>query len=196
MNIVLRLAWRNLWRQPRRTWLTTGAMVFSNTLLVFMISLQFGMYDLMIDNTLQVFTGHMQVQAPGYKDDQKMRQTVPDVVPLATTLRDRFGLDSVAARGWAFGLASSEERAEAARIEAAEARVRAEEERHVRRLTLQRAAIIVFALFLIGAFALWTEHGKSGRRQRTEQSVSAALNEASFYRGASRFFDALKPPSA
>ena len=110
MNIVLRLAWRNLWRQPRRTWLTTGAMVFSNTLLVFMISLQFGMYELMIDNTLQVFTGHMQVQAPGYKDDQKMRQTVPRIVPLADSLRDRFGLDTIAARGWAFGLASSDER--------------------------------------------------------------------------------------
>ena len=110
MNIVMRLAWRNLWRQPRRTWLTTGAMVFSNTLLVFMISLQFGMYDLMIDNTLQVFTGHMQVQAPGYKDDQKMRQTVPEIVPLATSLRNRFGLDTIAARGWAFGLASSDER--------------------------------------------------------------------------------------
>jgi len=110
MNIVLRLAWRNLWRQPRRTWLTTGAMVFSNTLLVFMISLQFGMYELMIDNTLQVFTGHMQVQAPGYKEDQKMRQTVPRIVPLADSLRDRFGLDTIAARGWAFGLASSDER--------------------------------------------------------------------------------------
>ncbi len=110
MNIVLRLAWRNLWRQPRRTWLTTGAMVFSNTLLVFMISLQFGMYELMIDNTLQVFTGHMQVQAPGYKDDQKMRQVVPEIRPLAARLRDEFGLDTIAARGWAFGLASSDER--------------------------------------------------------------------------------------
>ena len=66
MNIVLRLAWRNLWRHARRTWLTVGAMVFSNTLLVFMISFQFSMYELMIDNTLQVFSGHMQVQAPGY----------------------------------------------------------------------------------------------------------------------------------
>ena len=110
MNITLRLAWRNLWRQPRRTWLTTGAMVFSNLLLVFMISLQFGMYGMMIDNTLQVFSGHMQVQAPGYKDDQKMRQVVPDVVPLAERLRAATGRDTIAARGWAFGLASSEER--------------------------------------------------------------------------------------
>ena len=110
MNIVLRLAWRNLWRHSRRTWLTIGAMVFSNVLLVFMISLQFSMYGLMIDNTLRVFSGHMQVQAPGYKDDQKMRQVVHDVQPLAARLRSQFDSDTIAARGWAFGLASSAER--------------------------------------------------------------------------------------
>ncbi len=110
MNIVLRLAWRNLWRHSRRTWLTIGAMVFSNMLLVFMISLQFGMYGLMIDNSLKVFTGHMQVQAPGYNDDQKMRQVVPDVADLAASLRESFGSDEIAARASAFGLASSAER--------------------------------------------------------------------------------------
>ncbi len=110
MNIILRLAWRNLWRHARRTWLTVGAMVFSNMLLVFMISLQFGMYGLMIDNTLRVFTGHLQVQAPGYKDEQKMRQVVPAVSDLAGRLRAELANDRIAARGWAFGLASSEVR--------------------------------------------------------------------------------------
>jgi len=110
VNLVLRLAWRNLWRQPRRTWLTTGAMVFSNVLLVFMISLQFGMYRLMIENSLQAFTGHMQVQARGYVDDKKMRQTVPDIVALANELRAELSSDAVAARATAFALASSEDR--------------------------------------------------------------------------------------
>ena len=110
MGITPRLAWRNLWRHPRRTVLTLGAMVFSNVLLVFMISLQFGMYGLMIENTLKVYTGSLQVQAPGYKDEGKMRQTVPDVVPLAETLREGLGLESVSARGVAFALASSDER--------------------------------------------------------------------------------------
>ncbi|MDX1508719.1 MAG: FtsX-like permease family protein [Woeseiaceae bacterium] len=110
MNLVFRLAWRNLWRQPRRTWLTTGAMVFSNVLLVFMISLQFGMYGLMIDNGLKAFTGHMQVQAPGFIDDQKMRQVVDDIVPLADNIRKGIGSDSVAARAQSFVFASSEER--------------------------------------------------------------------------------------
>lgn len=110
MNITLRLAWRNLWRQPRRTWLTIGAMVFSNALLVFMISLQFGMYELMIDNTLKAFTGHMQVQAPGYKDDAKMRQVVPDAERLAARIREALELDTVAVRSAAFALVSSDER--------------------------------------------------------------------------------------
>ena len=110
MNIILRLAWRNLWRQPRRTWLTVGAMVFSNALLVFMISIQFSTYELMIDNTLQAFTGHIQVQAPGYKDDLKMRQVVPNVIELASSLRRELGTETIAARGAAFALASSEER--------------------------------------------------------------------------------------
>ncbi|MBT8089635.1 MAG: FtsX-like permease family protein [Gammaproteobacteria bacterium] len=110
MNIVMRLAWRNLWRHQRRTWLTVGAMMFANTLLVFMISMQFSMYGLMIENTLKLFTGHMQIQAPGYKDDQKMRQTVADIVPLAASLRAEFPDEKIAARGQAFALASSEDR--------------------------------------------------------------------------------------
>jgi putative ABC transport system permease protein len=110
MGITLRLAWRNLWRHPRRTWLTLGAMVFSNVLLVFMISLQIGMYGLMIENTLKVFTGSLQVQAPGYQDEGKMRQVVPDVVPLAEHIGDGLGLDAVAPRAIGFALVSSEDR--------------------------------------------------------------------------------------
>ena len=64
----------------------------------------------MIENTLQVLTGHMQVQATGYKDDLKMRQVVPDIQPLASRLRADLGLDAVSPRAAAFALASSDER--------------------------------------------------------------------------------------
>ena len=69
MTLILRMAWRNIWRHKRRTWLTATAMIFSNVLLVFMIALQFGSYDMMIDNTLKMFSGHLQVQAEGYQDN-------------------------------------------------------------------------------------------------------------------------------
>lgn len=110
MGITMRLAWRNLWRHARRTWLTIGAMVFSNVLLIFMITLQFGTYGLMIENTLKTLTGHLQVQATGFKDDLKMRQVVPDVLPLAARLRSEFPAAHITPRATAFALASSDER--------------------------------------------------------------------------------------
>lgn len=85
-------------------------MVFANMLLVFMMSLQLGMYGLMIDNSLKLFTGHLQVQAPGFKDEQKMRQTVPDILSLAQSIREQVVPARVAARGSTFALASSEDR--------------------------------------------------------------------------------------
>jgi len=110
MILSLRLAWRNLWRHKRRTWLTALAMIFSNVLLVFMISLQFGSYDMMINNTLQAFSGHIQVQHEGYNDNPKMRRSIPAVLPLAARLRNTLPGARIAVRGAAFALVSSEQR--------------------------------------------------------------------------------------
>lgn len=110
MSLSLRMAWRNLWRHKRRTWLTTTAMIFSNVLLIFMISLQFGSYDMMINNTLQAFSGHIQVQREGYNDNPKIRDSIAGIVPLADRLRQSVPGVSIAARGSAFALASSDQR--------------------------------------------------------------------------------------
>ena len=110
MSITLRMAWRNLWRHKRRTWLTVSAMIFSNLLLVFLISLQFGSYQMMIDNTLQSFTGHLQIQRSGYNDDPKLRNSFAGVLPLAQQVREYTGSDRAAARALAFAMTSSEQR--------------------------------------------------------------------------------------
>jgi ABC-type lipoprotein release transport system permease subunit len=110
MTLSLRLAWRNLWRHSRRTWLTATAMIFSNVLLVFLICLQFGSYGMMIENTLKVFSGHLQVQRVGYRDNPKIRSSVPEIRQVAADLRRRMEPARVAARASAFALASSEQR--------------------------------------------------------------------------------------
>ncbi len=110
MNITLRMAWRNLWRHKRRTWLTVGAMIFSNLLLVFLISLQFGSYRMMIDNTLKPYTGHMQIQRNGYNDNPKIRNSFGSVIPLASEIRKQLNSDTVAARAIAFAMTSSKQR--------------------------------------------------------------------------------------
>ncbi len=109
-DVTLRMAWRNLWRHGRRTWLTVGAMIFSNSLLVFSISLQFGSYDMMIDNTLQAYSGHLQLQHPRYLDEPRMRYAVADAEATAQRWRERLGLASISARASGFALASSKQR--------------------------------------------------------------------------------------
>jgi len=104
------MAWRNLWRHQRRTWLTVGAMVFSNVLLVFMVSLQFGSYQMMIDNTLKAYTGHIQIQRPGYLDKPRIRDSIPNILSLTEKLRTDLPGNRFAARGMAFALASSKQR--------------------------------------------------------------------------------------
>ena len=110
-NITFRLAWRNLWRRKRRTWLTVGAMVFSNILLVFMISLQIGMYAMMIDNTLRAADRSPPGPGPGL---QGRPQDAPGGAgrEAARGRRCAQGLatDEVAARASAFALVSSAER--------------------------------------------------------------------------------------
>ncbi len=110
MNAVLALAWRNLWRHKRRTWLTVGAMVFSNFLLVFMIAVQFGSYDMMIENSLKAFSGHIQIARSGYSSSPKMRAVLPNVQSVANELRMQWPEMIVSARAESFALASSEKR--------------------------------------------------------------------------------------
>jgi ABC-type antimicrobial peptide transport system permease subunit len=62
------MAWRNIWRNPRRTLLTVSAITFASVLLVFMLSFQFGSYETMINTSVKISTGHLQVQAEKYQD--------------------------------------------------------------------------------------------------------------------------------
>ncbi len=116
VGLSFRLAWRNIWRHKRRTWLTALAMIFSNVLLVFMISLQFGSYEMMINNSLRMLSGQVQVQMDGYLDEQKMRQVIAGIDHLAGAIRQRVKGVNVAARASAFVLVSSEERSFGAQL--------------------------------------------------------------------------------
>jgi ABC-type lipoprotein release transport system permease subunit len=121
-NVILRMAWRNLWRHGKRTWLTVGAMIFSNSLLVFSISLQFGSYEMMIDNSLQAFSGHIQLQHPAYLEQPKIRYAIDNVTDRAQRLRDTLELTSISARAAGFALASSRDRSYGLQILGVDAR--------------------------------------------------------------------------
>lgn len=86
------------------------AIAFATLLLVFMLSFQFGSYDTMINSAVKIHTGHLQVQAEGYRDKKSMRLVVPDPGAIGRILDEIPGIDAYTYRANAFSLVSSRER--------------------------------------------------------------------------------------
>lgn len=70
--MILKLSWRNIWRNKRRTIITLTSISFAVVLSCVMRSMQLGSYERMISNALSFYTGHIQVHEEGYWDDKSL----------------------------------------------------------------------------------------------------------------------------
>jgi putative ABC transport system permease protein len=87
-----------------------AAIAFATLLLIFMLSWQFGSYDTMINAAVRLHTGHLQVQAKGYHEQQDINLVVPDPVAVSRILDKTPGVVAHTVRATAFSLASSQKR--------------------------------------------------------------------------------------
>jgi len=71
MKSILKIAWRSLWRNRRRTLLTMASVVLSISLALFMRSMQFGSYEQMIQAGVNQ-VGNLQVHDTGYWENQSL----------------------------------------------------------------------------------------------------------------------------
>jgi putative ABC transport system permease protein len=110
LSIDVKMAWRNIWRNPRRTTLTICAIAFSSLLLVFMLSFQFGSYETMINTSVKIQSGHLQVQAEEYQDKKTIRLVVPNPAAVGKILEKIPHVQAYTFRGQAFSLVSSKDR--------------------------------------------------------------------------------------
>jgi ABC-type lipoprotein release transport system permease subunit len=110
LTIDTKMAWRNIWRNTRRTILTICAITFSSLLLVFMLSFQFGSYETMINTSVKIETGHLQVQSQSYHDKKSIRMVVSEPDAVAAFLDRIPQVQAYTLRSEAFSLISSQKR--------------------------------------------------------------------------------------
>ncbi|RME21936.1 MAG: hypothetical protein D6798_16970, partial [Deltaproteobacteria bacterium] len=89
---ISRFAWRNLWRNKRRTLLTLVAISFGLFLAVFMTALQDRSFGDMIDMAARMRSGHVAVQHRDQLDAPSLSNTVADADRLAARLREVEGV--------------------------------------------------------------------------------------------------------
>ena len=72
-----RLAWRNLWRNYRRTLIMLLAIALGVWAMIFMTALMRGMVDDMVRQGIVALPGHVQVHAEAYRDDPSVTHSLP-----------------------------------------------------------------------------------------------------------------------
>ena len=114
--LSIRIGWRNLWRNRRRTWLTAGGIAFSIFLVASFMALPVGQYAVLMENATALMTGHVQIQNRDYLEDGRFAETIEDADRVIGVVRDTPGVLAVAPRVETFALASVGERSFGAQL--------------------------------------------------------------------------------
>ncbi len=102
--MLVSLAFRNLWRNSRRTLLTLSAMVVSSSLLILALGVFSGMFADMLASATEQYYGHIVVSAQHYQDDRDMFATMDSDDRLVERLHTRPEVRGASPRLRAFGL--------------------------------------------------------------------------------------------
>lgn len=113
---MLKIAFRNIFRQKRRTILTALSMFGGFVLAAFFIGWSDGMYNRIIDTFTRNQMGHIQIHQKDYLDRPSLYKTVDNLTEIEGILQDTEAVEAWAPRLYSAGLASVGEKSAGARI--------------------------------------------------------------------------------
>jgi len=109
MNNYLKLAWRNIWRNKRRTLITTASIFFGVLLSAFMTSMQEGSYSQYITSIVNSYSGYLQIHKKGYWNDKIINNSFSSDKNIESALNSVKEITIYTPRFETYSLASSED---------------------------------------------------------------------------------------
>ncbi|MFH1885875.1 MAG: FtsX-like permease family protein [Pseudomonadota bacterium] len=107
-------AWRNLWRNPRRAWITLAAVTANTAVLIATYALMHGLIVHAVDNATNQVTGEVQVHAPEYLSRRSLYATIPDWKQAVARMEEKGVM--CAPRSYGFGLIARGNKSAGARM--------------------------------------------------------------------------------
>ena len=143
---ILRLGWRNLWRNPRRSLITVCGLAFAFAFLIALAGFGRGLVVQLLRNGTELMVGHLQVHDGAYLPDRGLRDTLGGLAGtgwrgLLLRLRQHPRVRQAAPRVYGFALLSTGGRSSGAQLTGVEA----EAERSLGRLFRADGAAVLAA---------------------------------------------------
>jgi putative ABC transport system permease protein len=107
--LFFNMAWRNIWRNRRRSLLTVLAIALGLAFNIFMRGIGDGFHEQMVDNSVRAEIGHIQIHRSGYHDDPELNKTLPDLGTITQAIRSLPDVRGYSLRVLGGGLASTAE---------------------------------------------------------------------------------------
>lgn len=107
MKMLLKLAWRNVLRNKRRTILSGLAVGITLASMIFIDGLYIGMLESMIRTATNTFLGQGQIHAQGFRDAPEVENTINNSEDLIKSLGSERLISNFSSRTVSFGMLSS-----------------------------------------------------------------------------------------
>lgn len=104
--MITKLAWRNIWRNKRRTLITISAVAFAVFIASILQSVQKGMWDSVIDSAINSYFGYAQVHGKGYWEEQTLDNAIAFDGKITDLHNGIAGINDIVPRIESFALAS------------------------------------------------------------------------------------------
>lgn len=106
---LIRMAWKNLWRNHIRTFITMAAIFFAVILSIVAVSLKDGVFNNLVKNVVSFYTGYLQVHKQGYWNEQILDNGFKKITALENEICSNKNISDITSRLESFVLLSSKE---------------------------------------------------------------------------------------
>lgn len=103
----LQMAWRNLWRNKRRTMITAASVFFAVFFALVMRSFQLGAYDRMFKNIIESYSGYLQLQHKDYFDEPSIDNSFSVTPEVMEAISSDMNVEVIVPRLESFALAAA-----------------------------------------------------------------------------------------
>ncbi len=105
--MLLSLAWKNIWRNKKRSMVIVVAIAFGLWGGLFSDALMVGMTESIVTTAVDRHLAHIQIHLPGFTKDKDIKKFIPDGQNIAAAIRSLPGVKGVSARTLIQGMAAS-----------------------------------------------------------------------------------------